>query len=93
MTENVTTGNAIIQVVCRLSELRDGSITKARPVTPSSSSFALARWSAHSPQPVHTPVRRWTKARCATTGWSVPATKQRSASATARCWSRRRWTR
>ena len=30
MTENVTTGNAIMQVVCRLSELRDGSITKAR---------------------------------------------------------------
>jgi nitrite reductase/ring-hydroxylating ferredoxin subunit len=30
MTENVTTGNAIMQVVCRLSELRHGSIIKAR---------------------------------------------------------------
>ena len=30
MTENVMPGKAIMQVVCRLSELRDGSITKAR---------------------------------------------------------------
>ena len=62
------------------------------PVTPISSSFCDGTLVGDIRRNLST--RRCAtggrRTRCATAGWSVPGTKQRSASATARCWSRRR---